>query len=86
MQRLEGRSGGAEDYRHVGALSAHDGKIARGISEATLVLFERSVMLFVDNNDSEVRDGGENRRAGAKDDAGVAAERLTPSDQSLMIG
>jgi hypothetical protein len=86
MQGLQGWSGGAEDYWDVRALRTHDREIACGISEATFVLFERRVMLFVDDDDPEVGDGGENRRARAEHNSSVTAERLAPGDQPFVIG
>ena len=42
------------------------------------MLFERGVVLFIDDDDAQVGNRSEHRRARAKDDPRVPAERLAP--------
>ena len=48
------RCGRAKDYRYVCALSADDREIARGVSKAAFVLFERCVVFLIDDDDAEI--------------------------------
>ena len=52
VQRLERWCGRAQQHGHSGTLRAHDGQVPCRIPEASLMLFERGVVLFVDDYDA----------------------------------
>jgi hypothetical protein len=86
LQRLERGCGGTEHDRHAGALRAQHRQVARRITEAALVLLERSVVLFVDDDEPEIGDRREHRRARAEHDARFSGNALAPGREPLGIG
>ena len=76
LQGLERGRRRAEHDGHAGALRAQDGEVARRIAEAALVLLERRVVFLVDDDDAEIGDRREHRRARAEHDARLAATRI----------
>ena len=69
LQGFERRCRRSEHDRRAGSLRAQDGQIARRIAEAALVLLERGVVFFVDDDQSEILDRREHRRSRAEHDA-----------------
>ena len=63
---------------------AHDGEIARRVAEA-FGLLERGILLFVDDDQSELRQRREDREAGAEHDARLARLRSKPVAQPLRF-
>ena len=61
VQRLKCGRRRTQHDRHAGALRAHDGKIARRVAKAALVLFERGVVLLVDDDEAESRHAARRR-------------------------
>ena len=76
LQGLERGSRRAQHDGHRGALRAQDGEIARRIAKAALVLLERGVVFFVDDDDAEIGDRREHRRARAEHDARRCRSRI----------
>jgi hypothetical protein len=58
-------------------VSAEDGQVTRRIANAVL-LFERRVMLFIDDDQAKLGQGCEYRQAGAEDDTCLASQCGTP--------
>ena len=67
-----------------GAARAHDGEVARRISKP-FVLLVRGIVLLVDHDEGQPRQRRKHRRAGADDDARMAAVRRAPGIAALAI-
>ncbi len=75
----------AEHDRNAARVGAEDGNIARRIAHAILLL-ERGVVLFVDNDQAEVGHRGEHRQPGAEHDARRAVESGLPVARARRLG
>ena len=78
VQGFERRSGRAEHDWHASALSAHDSQIARRVAKA-FVLFERGIVLFVDDDETKLRQGAEHGGARTDDDTSRTLACRAPS-------
>ncbi len=85
VQRLERRRRCAHQQWDVEQLRAFHREIARRVAESVL-LFERSVVLFVDNDQPEAREGHEDRAASSDQHARVAAAARVPRLCALAFG
>ena len=77
LQALQRRRRRTQNDRHVRALCAPHREIACGVAES-LVLLVGGIVLLVDHDEGEPRQGGENGGTGADHDAGAAAVRGAP--------
>ena len=75
----------AHDDNAVFLLRAKDGNVARRISKA-LLLLERLVMLFVDDDDAECRHRREHRESGADHNIGATRMRIQVSRHPRAAG
>jgi hypothetical protein len=81
-QRLERRRGGAEHHRHAALPRAPDRDVAAMVANAILLL-ERGIVLFVDDDEPEARQRCKDREPRPEDKIGHAARRLAPVAQAL---
>ena len=81
-ERLERRRRGAEHHRHAPLPRAPDRDVAAMVANAVLLL-ERRIVLLVDDDEPEPRQGREDREPRAEDEIGRAARRLAPVAQAL---
>ncbi len=65
-------------------MSPHHRQISRVVAK-TVLLLERTVVLFVDDDDAEVVKRGEHRRAGADQDGGAAVAAGEPGVEPFPI-
>src|SRR5512138_2452401 len=84
MKRFEGRCGRAQYDGNLIALRAHDREVARRVTKP-LVLLERSIVLFVHDDEPEPLHRTEHRGARADHDARSALAGGTPRLQTLGI-
>ncbi len=82
---LERRGGGAENDGGAADFGPHDGDIA-GVVAGNLLLLVGRVVLFVDDDQAQVLDRGEDGRAGADDNARFAAADAIPLLGALVGG
>ena len=85
VQRLERRRGGSHQQRNAEQLRAFDREVARRIAEAIL-LFERTIVFFVDNDQAEARERHEDRAARADHTRASAAAARVPRLRALAFG
>ena len=58
MERFERRRRGSKHYRNIESMCPHQSEITRRVSEPALLLFERGVVLFIDDDETEIGDRG----------------------------
>ena len=85
VQAFEARRCAAEDHGNILQLRALDREIPGRIAKA-LLLLERGVVLFIDDDDSGVRQRQENCRARPDDNRCAAAAGGSPGQQTVAIG
>ena len=83
-QGFQRRRGGTQQHRHLAVVGAPHGQVAGGIAKPVLLL-ERGVVFFVDNDQAQARQRREHRGAGADDHGGRAGRRLLPGTQTLAV-
>src|SRR5690606_6261419 len=82
---LERRRRAAEHADGPGESGAHDGDLP-GVVAGRVGLLVRRLVLLVDDDGTEVGDGGEDRRAGAHRDPALAAAERAPGVVALAVG
>ena len=85
VQGLQRRGGAAVHHRHRQLLGAPGGQVA-GVVAETVLLFQRSVVGFVDDDQAGVGERREHRRAGADNNARPAVPGGHPGVQALAVG
>src|SRR5690554_5247565 len=84
VKTFQRRSGAAQQQRDGVMLGACHGQIA-GVVTQPLLLFERAVVLLVDNNHARLRQWGEDSRASPDNDGGAATGGGFPGVEALAI-
>src|SRR5262245_50528090 len=82
---LEGRGRRAENNRAIEQFGSDYRDVATMIAQAVF-LFVRRIMLFVDDDESEVRYRRKHRRAGTNNDIDLSLGDLTPLGPALGVG
>ena len=77
VKRLQGRRGRTEHHQGAGALRAHD-RDAPCVVSGTLLLLVGGIVLFIDDNESQIVQRGEHRRPRAYDHVDLAAPDAMP--------
>ena len=84
-QRLERGRGGCEHDGGAGQLRADHGHVA-GVVDDPVLLLEGGVVLLVDDDEAQFREGQEEGRARAHHDPDLALRHRPPGDAPLSLG
>ena len=84
LQRLQRWRGAAEHHRHAQRGGAFHGHVPGGIRQAILLLVG-AVVFLVDDDQAEPGEGREHGRAGADEDAMLAAGAFVPNVEALRV-
>ena len=79
MERFERGRRGSEHDRNIESVRTHQSEITRRVSEPALLLFERGVVLFIDDDETEIGDRGKDGGASTDHELCAAAMRRSPS-------
>lgn len=82
---FDGRSGGAKDDSGAFDMGANDGEVAAVVFRWVL-LFVSGLVLFVDEDEAEVGEGGEDGGAGSDDDFGNPFADAVPLVEAFALG
>ncbi len=82
---LQRGGGAAQNHFGPGIAPAPQGQVAGGVPRP-FFLFEAGVVLFIDDDDFQLRQAGQHRHARAQHDAGLPGVRGQPVLQALRLG
>ena len=82
--RLHGRSGGSKHHESVLATAPHDGDVAAVIPRCLLLLV-RAIVLFIDDDQANLRQRREDGRTRADDDIDLSAVNPVPLIVALAV-